>query len=424
MKKHTSSLDIQSIRQDFPIISRKVYGKPLIYLDNAATSQKPRQVIETLIDYYENYNSNIHRGVHALSIEATERYEEARAKIAKFIGAKNSSSIIFVRNTTEAINLIAHAWGSINVRKGDEILTTEMEHHSNLVPWQTLSRAKEATLNFVPVTPEGTLNLDNIEQLLNERTRLFAFTQMSNLLGTINPINNLVEMAHNVGALTVIDGAQGVPHTPVNVSEIDCDFMAFSGHKMLGPTGIGVLYVKNEIIESLEPFLTGGEMVREVWFDHASWNDLPYKFEAGTPNIADAVAMGAAIDYLEQLGMDRVRQHEVELTTYALAEFIKLEKEAGLIVFGPTDINIRGGIISFHAPGVHPHDMGTLLDRQGIAVRTGHHCAMPLTRERLKVSATTRASFYIYNTIEEIDELIAGIRAALRFFKGSAHNGI
>ena len=424
MKNNTASLDIQSIRQDFPIISRKVYGKPLIYLDNAATSQKPRQVIETLVDYYENYNSNIHRGVHALSIEATERYENARAKIAKFIGAKNSSSIIFVRNTTEAINLIAHAWGLINVSKGDEILTTEMEHHSNLVPWQTLSTVKEATLNFVPVTPEGTLNLDNITQLLNERTRLFAFTQMSNLLGTINPINNLVEMAHNVGALTLIDAAQGVPHIPVNVSEIDCDFMAFSGHKMLGPTGIGVLYVKNEIMESLEPFLRGGEMVREVWFDRATWNDLPYKFEAGTPNIGDAIAMGTAIDYLEQLGMDRVRQHEVELTTYALEEFIKLEKESGLIVFGPTDINVRGGIISFHAPGVHPHDMGTLLDRQGIAVRAGHHCAMPLTRERLKVSATTRASFYIYNTLEEIDELISGIREALRFFNGSPNNDI
>ena len=413
------ALDVERIRQDFPVLSRQVYGKPLVYLDNAATSQKPQQVIQALVDYYQGYNSNVHRGVHALSIEATERYEESREKMARFIGAPSAENLIFVRNATEAINLVSHTWAQANVGPGDEILLTEMEHHSNLVPWQKVVQEKGATLRFVPVTPEGTLDLSHLDQLLTERTRIFAFTQMSNVLGTINPVKELVQAAHKAGAVTLVDGAQGVPHIPVDVKELDCDFLAVSGHKMLGPTGIGVLYVKGELMENLDTFLRGGEMVKEVWFDHASWNDLPYRFEAGTPNIADAIALGVAVDYLQALGMDNVRQHEIELTRYALEAFRQLEESEELVVYGPRDVNIRGGIVSFHAPGVHPHDLGTLLDREGIAIRAGHHCAMPLTRERLGVAATTRASFYIYNTEEEVDCLVAALKKAIQFFAPS-----
>ena len=405
-------LDVNHIRKDFPILSRTIYGKPLVYLDNAATSQKPTSVIQSLVDYYESYNSNIHRGVHTLSMEATDRHEDARSKCTRFIGAKEDKSLIMVRNTTEAINLVAQTWGKHNISAGDEILTTHMEHHSNLVPWQKLAEQNGASLQFIELDEDGMLNLSNIDDLITERTKLLALTHMSNVLGTINPVKELTAVAHKMGAKVLIDGAQSVPHMKVDVTDLDCDFFAFSGHKMLAPTGIGVLYVKPEILESMEPFLFGGDMVSQVWDDTATWNDLPWKFEAGTPNIADLIGLGAAIDYLESLGMDQVREHEMALTGYALEQFDRLN---GIKVFGPKDLSKRGGVISFHSDDVHPHDMGTMLDREGIAIRTGHHCAMPLTR-KLSVVATARASFYIYNTEEEVDKLTAAIRATLDYF--------
>ena len=405
-------LDVNHIRKDFPILSRTIYGKPLVYLDNAATSQKPTSVIQSLVDYYESYNSNIHRGVHTLSMEATDRHEDARSKCTRFIGAKEDKSLIMVRNTTEAINLVAQTWGKHNISAGDEILTTHMEHHSNLVPWQKLAEQNGASLQFIELDEDGMLNLSNIDDLITERTKLLALTHMSNVLGTINPVKELTAVAHKMGAKVLIDGAQSVPHMKVDVTDIDCDFFAFSGHKMLAPTGIGVLYVKPEILESMDPFLFGGDMVSQVWDDTATWNDLPWKFEAGTPNIADLIGLGTAIDYLESLGMDEIREHEMALTGYALEQFDRLN---GIKVFGPKDLSKRGGVISFHSDDVHPHDMGTMLDREGIAIRTGHHCAMPLTR-KLSVVATARASFYIYNTEEEVDKLTAAIRATLDYF--------
>ena len=407
--------DVVKIRDDFPILSKMVYGKPLVYLDNAATSQKPRQVIQALVDYYEGYNSNVHRGVHALSMEATQRYEEARQKIADFIGAGSSESVIFVRNTTEAINLVAGTWAVANLKAGDEILTTEMEHHSNLVPWQKLAKEQGVVLRFVPVTEQGTLDISDLDSLLNERTRLVTFNHMSNVLGTINPVDELTRAARAKGALVLLDGAQSVPHMPVDVRDLDCDFMAFSGHKMMGPTGIGVLYVKPSIMDQMEPFLRGGEMVKQVWLEDATWNDLPMKFEAGTPNIADTIALGAAVDYLQALDMAQVRQHETQITAYALEAFRELKED--LEMYGPEDLNIRGGIVSFYAHDVHPHDLGTMLDREGIAIRAGHHCAMPLVRDRLGKAATARASFYVYNTEEEVDQLVEALKRALRFFK-------
>lgn len=409
-------LDVAKIREDFPILSKMVYGKPLVYLDNAATSQKPRQVIQALVDYYEGYNSNVHRGVHALSMEATQRYEEARQKIADFIGAGSSEAVIFVRNTTEAINLVAGTWALANLKAGDEILTTEMEHHSNLVPWQKLAKEKGVVLRFVPVTDQGTLDISNLDSLLNERTRLVTFNHMSNVLGTINPVDTLTKAARAKGALVLLDGAQSVPHMPVDVQDLDCDFMAFSGHKMMGPTGIGVLYVKPSVMDQMEPFLRGGEMVKQVWLEDATWNDLPMKFEAGTPNIADTIALGAAVDYLQALDMAQVRQHETQITAYALEAFRELKED--LEMYGPEDLNVRGGIVSFYAHDVHPHDLGTMLDREGIAIRAGHHCAMPLVRDRLGKAATARASFYVYNTEEEVDQLVSALKQALRFFKG------
>ena len=405
-------LDVNRIRKDFPILSRTIYGKPLVYLDNAATSQKPTSVIQSLVDYYESYNSNIHRGVHTLSMEATDRHEDARSKCTRFIGAKEDKSLIMVRNTTEAINLVAQTWGKHNISAGDEILTTHMEHHSNLVPWQKLAEQNGASLQFIELDEDGMLNLSNIDDLITERTKLLALTHMSNVLGTINPVKELTAVAHKMGAKVLIDGAQSVPHMKVDVTDLDCDFFAFSGHKMLAPTGIGVLYVKPEILESMEPFLFGGDMVSQVWDDTATWNDLPWKFEAGTPNIADLIGLGAAIDYLESLGMDQVREHEMALTGYALEQFDRL---IDIKVFGPKDLSKRGGVISFHSDDVHPHDMGTMLDREGIAIRTGHHCAMPLTR-KLSVAATARASFYIYNTEEEVDKLTSAITATLDYF--------
>lgn len=407
-------LDVKKIREDFPVLSKKVYdGQPLIWLDSAATSQKPRSVIQSIVDYYEGFNANVHRGVHALSIESTAAFEDARQKVADLINAESSECIIWTRNGTESINLVANTWAQENIKAGDEIVVTAMEHHSNLVPWQKVARDKGATLRIIPMAEDYTLDLSEIDSFINSRTKLLAMVHKSNSIGTVNPVKELAAKARAVGATVLVDGAQSVPHMPVDVADIDCDFFAFSGHKMLGPTGIGVLYGKHEILERMEPFLRGGEMVLEVSYEDASWNALPWKFEAGTPNIAGAVGLGAAIDYLTDLGMENIRDHDIEITRYALDSFKEFEEE--LQIFGPADPALRSGVLSFHHPDVHPHDLGTVLDRRGIAIRTGHHCTMPLVRS-LGVPATARASFYLYNTNEEVDALVDGMKEALRYF--------
>jgi cysteine desulfurase/selenocysteine lyase len=407
------TLDVARIRKDFPILERKVYGKPLVYLDNAATSQKPRQVIDELVRYYENYNANIHRAVHCLGEEATAAYEEARAKVAKFINAPSPECVIFTRNTTEAINLVAYTWGRANVREGDEILLTQMEHHSNLIPWQRLAAEKGATIRYVEMTDTQTLALDGLENLFEASTRIMAMPHVSNSMGTINPVEKIGPEARRNGTAFMVDGAQGAPHLPVDVQAIGCDFYAFSSHKMLGPTGIGVLYARRELLEEMEPFLGGGEMIRRVDFEGATWNDLPWKFEAGTPNIADAIGFGAAIDYLNDLGMENVRQHEMEITEYALN---RLGEFDDITLYGPPDPRDRGGVVSFNFGDLHPHDIGTVLDRHGVAIRAGHHCTQPLMRT-LGISGTARASFYVYNTLEEVDVLVEALEAAREFFK-------
>jgi len=407
------TLDVARIRKDFPILERKVYGKPLVYLDNAATSQKPRQVIDELVRYYENYNANIHRAVHCLGEEATAAYEEARAKVAAFINAPSPECVIFTRNTTEAINLVAYTWGRANVREGDEILLTQMEHHSNLIPWQRLAAEKGATVRYIELTDTQTLALDGLENLFEARTRIMAMPHVSNSMGTINPVGKIAPEARRNGTAFLVDGAQGAPHLPVDVQAIGCDFYAFSSHKMLGPTGIGVLYARKELLEEMEPFLGGGEMIRRVDFEGATWNDLPWKFEAGTPNIADAIGFGAAIDYLNDLGMENVRQHEIEITEYVLN---RLGEFDDITLYGPPDPRDRGGVVSFNLGDLHPHDIGTVLDRHGVAIRAGHHCTQPLMRT-LGVSGTARASFYVYNTLEEVDVLVEALEAAREFFK-------
>lgn len=405
-------LDTARIRADFPILHQVVNGRPLVYLDNAATSQKPRAVIETLVDYYSRYNANVHRGVHTLGDRATEAYEGARAKVARFINAPGPETIIFVRNTTEGLNLVAYTWGRAHLRPGDEIVTTIMEHHSNLVPWQILAREKEAVLRFVGLTPTGELDMEDFARQLTPRTRIVAVTMASNVLGTITPVAEIVRQAHAVGAITVIDAAQAAPHLPIDVQALDCDFLAFSGHKMLGPTGIGVLYGRREHLERMPPFLGGGSMIRDVQLTTATWNDPPWKFEAGTPNIADAIGLGAAVDYLSALGMKNVRAHEVALTAYALAALSQVED---LVIYGPPDPQRRTGVISFNLADIHAHDVGTILDQEGIAIRAGHHCCKPLMRH-LGVAATARASFYIYNTREEVDRLVAALIRAKELF--------
>ena len=407
------TLDVARIRQDFPILERKVYGKPLVYLDNAATSQKPRQVIEALVKYYETYNANIHRAVHCLGEEATAAYEEARAKVAAFINAPSPECIVFTRNTTESINLVAYTWGRANIREGDEILLTEMEHHSNLVPWQRLAAEKGATVRYIGLTEQQTLALNGLENLFDARTKLAAMPHVSNSLGTINPVEKIGREARRNGSVFLVDGAQAAPHLPVDVQAIGCDFYAFSAHKMLGPTGIGVLYGRRELLEEMEPFLGGGEMIRKVTFEGATWNDLPWKFEAGTPNIADAIAFGAAIDYLNGLGMENVRAHETEITQYALEQLRRLD---GVVLYGPPEASERGGVVSFNLADLHPHDVGTVLDRHGVAIRAGHHCTQPLMR-RLGVSGTARASFYVYNTLQEVDVLVQAVKDARHFFR-------
>ena len=406
--------DVQKIRNDFPILNRVINGMPLVYMDNAATTQKPKQVINALVEYYEKYNSNVHRGVHTLSMEATEKFEEARNKIAKFINAERAESIIWTKNASESLNLVAHSWGDANISEGDEILLTPMEHHSNLVPRQEIAKKRGAKIRFIPMH-DGVLDLSDIGNVLNDRTKLVSVVHMSNALGTINPVKLLGGYAHSVGAKFLVDGAQSVPHIATDVQDMKCDFLAFSGHKMMGPTGIGALYVDMETLETMEPFFTGGEMVLTVTYEEASWAPLPMRFEAGTPNIADAIAFGSAVDYLSSLGMNNVHEHERILTEYATKKFNDIE-EMGVQLFGPKDLEKKGSIFSFNVTDVHPHDLGTLLDRMGIAIRTGHHCAMPLIRS-LGVSATARASFYVYNTEREIDALTDGVVEAVRYFR-------
>jgi cysteine desulfurase/selenocysteine lyase len=402
--------DVEKVRQDFPILDREINGKKLVYLDNAATSQKPRQVIEALTDYYERHNANIHRGAHLLAEEATAAYEEAREKVATFLGAPDPTNLIFTGGTTESINLVAHAWGRKNLREGDEIVLTEAEHHSNLVPWQLAAQATGATLRFIPIREDGTLDMEEAERLIGPRTKLVGCIHASNVLATINPVKELAEMAHANDALMLVDGAQSAPHLPVDVRELGCDFFACSGHKMLGPTGVGVLWGRPEILEGMDPFMGGGEMIREVHLDHSTWNDLPYKFEAGTMNIAQAIGLGAAVDYLDDLGMENVRGHEKKLGEYA---YRRLSGIDDITLYGPA--KDRTGLVSFSLPDVHPHDLSQLLNEEGIAIRSGHHCTQPLMR-RLGTVATARASFYLYNTEEEVDALVGAIGSAREFF--------
>ncbi len=408
----TEAIDVQKLRADFPILKRKVHGKRLVYLDSAATAQKPQAVIDALVDYYSRYNSNVHRSVHTLGEEATEAYEEARAKAARFVGS-SPKGLVFVRGTTEATNLVKFAWGEKNVKKGDVLVTTLMEHHSNIVPWQLLAKEKGATLKFAGLLPDGTIDMADFEKLLKESPRLVAFAHCSNVLGTINDVHAMCAKARASGATTLVDGAQSVPHMPVDVGAIGADFYAYSGHKMLGPTGIGALVAKKELLEDMDPFQGGGEMIREVFLDHATWNDVPYKFEAGTVNIADAIGLGAAIDYLNAIGMEKVREHEVRLLKYALET---LSKAKGFHSYGPSDPQKRGGVVSFNLGDVHPHDLATILDEEGIAIRSGHHCAQPLMRW-LNVAATSRASFHVYNSYDDVDALKAGLDKAGSIFR-------
>jgi cysteine desulfurase/selenocysteine lyase len=384
-------------------------GKPLIYLDSAATSQKPHQVIERITTYYERSNANVHRSVHALGEEATALYEDARDTVSRFIHASCREGIIFTRGTTEAINLVAYSWGRAHVREGDEILLTEMEHHSNLIPWQLLAQEKRARLVFLEIGEDGRLRIDQLGTLLTKKTRLVAVTQASNVLGTINPVRFIVEKAHAVGAVVLVDAAQAVPHMPIDVQELGCDFLAFSGHKMLGPTGIGVLYGKPELLEEMPPFLGGGEMIREVWLDRATWNHLPWKFEAGTPDVAEVIGLGAAIQYLEHVGMEVILAHGRELVRYALNA---LSQSEGVAIYGPTDAAERVPLVAFNCRGLHPHDLAAALDEDAIAVRAGHHCAQPLMR-RLGVAGTVRASFYLYNTSSEVQSFVQGVQKAM-----------
>lgn len=400
------------IRKDFPILSRQVHGKPLVYLDSTASSQKPVAVIEAMSTYYETTHANVHRGVYEISEEATARMEKARVKIARFINARQSKQVIFTRNTTESINLVAYSWGNTNIAAGDLIVLTELEHHSNLIPWQLLAQRTGARLEFVPITDEGLLRLDIYEQLLQQQPKLVAFTHMSNVLGTINPAQQMIAQAHTAGATVLLDAAQSVPHLPVDVQALDVDFLCFSGHKMLGPTGIGVLYGKRELLEAMPPFMGGGEMIRKVGLRESTWNDLPWKFEAGTPAIAEAIGLGTAVDYLTELGMENVQRHEQEITVYAMEQ---LQAVPELTIYGPEAAR-RGGVVSFTLADIHAHDLASILDQEvGVAIRAGHHCAQPLL-DRLGLVATARASFYVYTIPEDIDVLVQGLHKALRIF--------
>ena len=416
----TESL-FENLKNDFPILKRTVRdNKPLVYLDNASTTQKPNQVIDAITDYYQNHNANIHRAVYALAEEATQAYEDTRDKIANFVNINDRQEIIFVRGTTEAINLVAYAWGRSHIQKDDIIVTTEYEHHSNIVPWQLLTQETGAKLKYIRMDDDGELILDDLkEYLATGKVKLVAFSLMSNVLGTITDAEEIIRMCKTATTLeggdilTLVDGAQAVPHMKVDIADLGCDFFAFSGHKMLGPTGIGVLWVKKDVLETMAPFHGGGDMIREVHKYETTWNDLPYKFEAGTPNIADVVGLGAAIDYINKIGINNIREHEVELTKYAIE---KLSAVNGLYIYGTKDISKRGGVISFNFSDVHPHDVAQIIDDEGIAVRSGHHCAQVLM-ERLNIAATSRASFYIYNTKHDVDVLVNSLNIVAKVFK-------
>ena len=410
-EQRSAGLDVARVRRDFPILERTVEGKPLVYLDSAATSQKPNQVIDAEADFYRQHNANAHRGIYLLAEETTELYEQARTTLARFVGAPDPGTIVFTRGTTESTNLVAYAWGRKFLSEGDEILLSEMEHHSNIVPWQLAARDTGAVLRYLPLTDDGLLDLTDLGSLLTEKTKLLAITGMSNSLGTLPPVRELADAAHAVGALLLVDGAQLVPHVPVDVTELDCDFLTISGHKMLGPTASGGMYARRELLESMDPFLGGGHMIEEVFPDHSTWNAVPYKFEAGTMNIAQEVALAAAVDYLEGLGMDAVRAHEEEITAYAIERL----QDAGARVFGPADVSVRGGAVSFWYHDVHPHDLATILNEEGVAVRAGHHCNQ-LVMRRFGVPATTRASFYVYNSNDEVDALVDALGKAEGMF--------
>jgi len=408
-----SVVNSYELRNDFPIFKKKINGKELVYLDNASTTQKPYSVINSITDFYSNYNSNIHRAVYQLAEEATTLYEQSREKIANFINVR-PEEIVFTRNTTESINLIAHSWARTNLKKDDGVAITELEHHSNIVPWQILSQEIGTRLEYVGIDENGFLDLEYLIELISsKKVRLVSLSHMSNVLGTIVPIERIIKIAHENDIPVLVDGAQSVPHMPVDVKNMDCDFLVFSAHKMLGPTGVGVLYAKKEVLEKMRPYMGGGDMIKEVFKFHTNYNEVPYKFEAGTPNIADVVGFGAAIDYLEKIGMENIRKHEIDLTEYALESMLSINH---LTVYGPRDPNYRGGVISFNIADIHPHDLATIMNDHGIAIRSGHHCAQVLM-QRLDVPATSRASFYIYNTKEEIDKFVNAIKEAGRIFK-------
>jgi len=410
-----AALDAAALRADFPILRRDINGHRLIYLDSASSSQKPQVVIDAMTEYYEQHNANVHRGIYTIAEEATAAYEGARVTVARFINAPDSHELVWTRNATEAINLVAYSWGRRNVGRGDQIILTEMEHHANLVPWQLLVQEVDGDLEFIPITDDGILRLDVFEVLLRLKPKLVAFTHVSNTLGTINPVREMVDMAHAAGALVLIDGAQAVPHVPVDVQALGCDFYAFSGHKMLGPMGSGALWARRELLEAMPPFMSGGDMIREVHLRRSEFNEIPYKFEAGTPAVGDAIGLGVAAEYLTAIGMDAVREHERALLAYALD--VLPRAVPGIELYGPMDPDIRGGVVPFNLPGIHPHDVAQVLDRSGIAVRAGHHCTMPL-HERLDLAATARASFSVYTTTADIDALAAGLVEVQRVFNG------
>ncbi|HKZ98382.1 MAG TPA: cysteine desulfurase [Thermoplasmata archaeon] len=406
-------LNVPKIKKDFPILERRVRDKPIVYLDSAATSQKPRQVIDATSDYYARYNANVHRAIYELGEESTRAFEGAREKVAAFIGAKSSSEIVFTKSTTESLNLVAYGWGlKGKLREGDEIVGSVMEHHSNHVPWHFVKDHRGVVLKYVDVDDDGRLRLEQYDELITRRTKVVTVAHASNVLGTINPVREIAERAHEVGAVCVVDAAQSVPHMPVDVQSLGADFLAFSGHKMLGPTGIGVLYGTSEALEATEPLLGGGEMIREVHLGGASWNEVPYKFEGGTPNIAGAIGLGAAVDYLEGLGMDAVRAHEMDVTRAALDRLLALE---GVRILGPREVRDRGGVVAFTMDRAHPHDIASILDVDGVCIRSGHHCAQPLM-ERFQVPATARASFYVYNDEADVERLVAALRKVQEVF--------
>lgn len=405
---------VEAARKDFPILSRKIHGKPLVYFDNAATTQRPKQVIDSLTEFYSEHNANVHRGLHVLSMEASDLYDKAHEKVADFIGADGMEEIVFTQGTTDSLNLVAYAYALHEVGPGDEILATVMEHHSNFVPWQQMAKIKGATFKQIPITPDGHLDMEAAKRLITKKTKLLTVTAASNVLGTINPVRALGELAHDKGALFLVDGAQSVPHMPVDVKKDDVDLLAFSGHKMCGPTGIGGLYGKREILEAMKPYRYGGEMIKRVTFDESKWNDLPWKFEAGTPIIGPGIGLGAAVDYLTKIGMDNIRRHEIALTKYTLKRLAEIKR---IKVYGPQKAEQRSGLAAFTFGDIHAHDIADLLDREGVAVRAGHHCAQPLAM-LLDVMSTARASFYLYNHEKEVDVFIEGLQKIRALFEG------